>query len=421
MEWLQQIFDGPNHEALEWKYHGKDVRSQDEKEDIDRAIRESLLEERKGKRVIDNEFHLEEDEHLARALQESLNINESPRQHDYENIIQPYSFPSFTGFICHACNLPISNNEYVMYENYRYHNSCYNDHSHPKCDVCNNFFATKASKYRVHPFWDQKSCYHHDYDGTPRCSSCERLESRNTHYTFLEDGRKFCQECLETAIMSTEECLPLYFDIQEFFEGLNMKVEQQVPLHLVDRHALNEVEKGEKSAPELIGLCMSETRDVNSVVRSSRIMEAFRIKIMKTNPYKLKCKWEVTVIMVLFGFPRLLTGSILAHELMHAWLNLEGYSTVSRDVKEGICQVLAHMWLESEIKSGSGNTSSSSSSKMDRHSKFEKNFGEFCKRNIENDRSKDYGDGFRAANRAVNKYGLRTTLAHIGKTGSFPH
>ncbi|KAK9091367.1 hypothetical protein Sjap_024544 [Stephania japonica] len=34
---------------------------------------------------------------------------------------------------------------------------------------------------------------------------------------------------------------------------------------------------------------------------------------------------------------RLLTGSILAHEMMHAWLRLN----------EGIRQVLAHMWLDS--------------------------------------------------------------------------
>ncbi|KAF8394151.1 hypothetical protein HHK36_020357 [Tetracentron sinense] len=157
---------------------------------------------------------------------------------------------------------------------------------------------------------------------------------RHTHYTSIEDGRKFCPECLETAVMSTEECQPLYVAIQDFFEGLNMKVEQQVP--------------------ELRALCMSETRDVNSVVRSNRVMEAFQINIMKKKPYKLKRrKWEVTAIIILSGLPRLLTGSILAHELMHAWMRLKGYSPVSRDVKEGICQVLAHMWLESEIMASS--------------------------------------------------------------------
>ena len=47
--------------------------------------------------------------------------------------------------------------------------------------------------------------------------------------------------------MDTNECQPLYLDIREFYEGLNMKVQQQVPLLLVERQALNEAMEGEKS------------------------------------------------------------------------------------------------------------------------------------------------------------------------------
>jgi hypothetical protein len=47
--------------------------------------------------------------------------------------------------------------------------------------------------------------------------------------------------------MDTNECQPLYLEIQEFYEGLNMKVEQQVPLLLVERQALNEAMEGEKA------------------------------------------------------------------------------------------------------------------------------------------------------------------------------
>lgn len=46
--------------------------------------------------------------------------------------------------------------------------------------------------------------------------------------------------------MDTHECQPLYLEIQEFYEGLNMKVEQQVPLLLVEKQALNEAMEGEK-------------------------------------------------------------------------------------------------------------------------------------------------------------------------------
>lgn len=47
--------------------------------------------------------------------------------------------------------------------------------------------------------------------------------------------------------MDTTECQPLYLDIQEFYEGLNMKVEQPIPLLLVERQALNEAMEGEKN------------------------------------------------------------------------------------------------------------------------------------------------------------------------------
>lgn len=215
---------------------------------------------------------------------------------------------------------------------------------------------------------------------------------------------------------------------------------------------------------------------------------------MITEPYKLIRRCEVTAILILYGLPRyffsylhlihfyycksivhetclrilcmtkgfytyrLLTGSILAHEMMHAWLRLKGvcltsyhapidnvcildilkgcltgYHNLRPEVEEGICQVLAHMWLESEILSPSAidvalpssssappASSSSTSSKKGKRSDFEKKLGAFFKHQIESDTSPAYGDGFRTGNEAVLKYGLRATLEHIRLTGSFP-
>ena len=49
---------------------------------------------------------------------------------------------------------------------------------------------------------------------------------------------------------------------------------------------------------------------------------------------------------MLFGLPWLLTGSILAHETMHAWLRLSGISHLPADVEEGLAQLMALLWLE---------------------------------------------------------------------------
>ncbi|XP_047336375.1 protein DA1-like [Impatiens glandulifera] len=468
MDWLSKIWKGsnPREDTSEVEYDGDERYVEtfgvgasssgdawEDNEDIDRAIALSLSEEdHKREHIIDNEYQLE-DEQLAKAIQESLNIGSPPR-YGNEHIYQPMPLHSVgfricTGcnreighgrflnciggiwhpecFRCHRCNFPISDYEFSISGGYPYHKSCYKEHYHPKCDVCKQFIPTNGGgliEYRAHPFWVQKYCpIHEHHDGTPRCCSCERMEPQDTTYVDLDDGRKICLECLDSVIMDTNQCQPLYIDIQEFYESLDMKVEQQVPLLLVERPALNEAMDGEKHGhhhmPETRGLCLSEEQTVSTILRRPKIGVGNRVMGMITEPYKLTRRCEVTAILVLYGLPRLLTGSILAHEMMHAWLRLKGFRTLSEDVEEGICQVLAHTWLQSQLTSIS--SSSSSSSNQGSRSPFEKKLGEFFKHQIEVDTSLIYGNGFRLGNQAVLKYGLRTTLDHIWMTGSFPY
>lgn len=502
MRWLTKILKGSSHKISKGQYHGKyeddtiwegppasaDQLSDFDKEELDRAIALSIAEaDDKGKKVVDDESQLEEDELLAKALELSWNVGSPPGsppsppapphppppklpRYGYESFVPPpYPFYQPSGyrtcagcnsevgqgrylscmgavwhpecFCCHACNLPISDYEFSMSDNRPFHKSCYKDLHHPKCDVCKNFIPTNGAgliEYRAHPFWHQKYCPSHEHDGTPRCCSCERMEPVDARYLVLDDGRKLCLECLDSSIMDTHECQPLYLEIQEFYEGLHMKVEQQVPLLLVERQALNEAMEGEKNGhhhmPETRGLCLSEEQTVSTILRRPKI-GGYRIVDMFTEPYRLVRKCEVTAILILYGLPRLLTGSILAHEMMHAWLRLKGYPNLNPEIEEGICQVLAHMWLDSEIMAGSGSSvassssssssastsaSSSGSSKKGKRSDFEKKLGEFFKHQIESDTSAAYGDGFREGNKAVLKYGLKSTLDHIRLTGSFP-
>ncbi|KDP31822.1 hypothetical protein JCGZ_12283 [Jatropha curcas] len=456
------------------------VRAEEEKrraraEEEERRAR-AEEEERRARAEEDEKrvrAQLEEDEQLAKALQESLYVD-TPPQYDFGNAFSPYPFLFPSGyricagcnaeighgrflscmgavwhpecFRCNACNQPITDYEFSMSGNRPYHKSCYKERHHPRCDVCNNYIPTSSAgliEYRAHPFWHQKYCPSHERDGTPRCCSCERMEPRDTRYLSLDDGRKLCLECLDSAIMDTHECQPLYFEIREFYEGLNMKVEQEIPLLLVERQALNEAMEGEKNGhhhlPETRGLCLSEEHTIATVSRRPRIGAGYRFIDLITEPYRLSRRCEVTAILILYGLPRLLTGSILAHEMMHAWLRLKGYPNLSPQVEEGICQVLAHMWLDSEIYSSSGvdassssssassssssspsSSSSSTSSKKGKRSDFEKKLGEFFKHQIESDTSSAYGDGFRRGIKAAGKYDLRRTLEHIKLTGTFP-
>ena len=37
---------------------------------------------------------------------------------------------------------------------------------------------------------------------------------------------------------------------------------------------------------------------------------------------------------------------MIAHELMHAWLRMSGYDALPPFVEEGLCQLLAALWLQ---------------------------------------------------------------------------
>ncbi|URE40588.1 hypothetical protein MUK42_16679 [Musa troglodytarum] len=235
----------------------------------------------------------------------------------------------------------------------------------------------------------------------------------------IGEGRSLCLECLDSAVMDAGDCQALYHSIRDYYEGLYMRIDQQIPMLLVERQALNEAMEGEKDGhhhkPEIRGLCLTEERTISSDFVKAELDAhgSHFVKIL------------------------LLTGSILAHELMHGWLRLKGYRNLSAEVEEGICQALSHMWLESEVMPGStsmpsssnyassSSSSSSSSSWMPLSKKagksdIEKKLGQFFMYQIAHDTSTAYGEGFRAANAAVNKYGLPRTLDHIRLTRSFP-
>ncbi|KAF8402990.1 hypothetical protein HHK36_011084 [Tetracentron sinense] len=433
MKWLSKIFKGgsgrevmigrrPQFLEEENMVLRAPVRSDDrsraENEELDRAIAVYLAEDSKKPDGYRGRTNNAED--LDGARKESLNMFSYPPYAPSQYYPKGYRFcggcfreidsdyflecmgaswhPEC--FCCCACGHSITENEVCLSGRNPYHKSCFKELHHPKCGVCHQFLFIFV------------------------------LKSWNARFISLGDGRSLCLECMETAVMDTGDCQPLYHAIRDYYEGMNMKLDQPIPMLLVERQALNEAIEGEKNGhhniPETRGLCLSEERTVSSILKRPRI-GGNRLIGLRTHPQKLSQNCEITAILALYGLPRLLTGSILAHELMHGWLRLKGYPNLSPWVEEGICQVLAHMWLESEVIPGSRSmpstsaaSSASSSSKKGGKSDIEKKLGDFFMHQIAHDTTTAYGEGFRAANAAVNKYGLRHTLNHIRQTGNFP-
>lgn len=388
------------------------------------------------------------DEELARALQESLDLEfRAPRiSHRTPAGIKPSAAEGCAGckqplgygrflsclgknwhpqcFRCKLCSKPIADREFSVQGGDAYHRDCYKETFHPKCEVCSQFIPMNAQgliEYRSHPFWNQKYCPRHERDGTPRCCSCDRIETAGVQYPALEDGRKLCLECLETAIVDTKECQPLYREILKFYKHVGMMIDQEVPMLLVAREALNEAREGEKDGmhtSETRGLCLSEEQTITTVFGGKTPRFPRGPFNMWTEPQKLVRHCEVTAILVLYGLPRLLTGSILAHELMHAWLRLAGgFPRMRPDVEEGICQVMSHIWLSAELRRAENQASTS---KKGITTPTQKRLGEFYLHQIATDASPVYGDGFRRALKAVESFGLSRVLEHLRLTANFP-
>ncbi|KAK8959907.1 Protein DA1-related 1 [Platanthera guangdongensis] len=433
MSWLKKIFKGSSS-TISQGDHQEKIGDNDDgvcneptnsrpRERPDHAIALSLSEEELKKQICTGtESNVDEDEKLARALQKRLNTKSRPPKRretpricaGCENEIGHDRFIRLMGALwhtkcvnCYACGQPLIGNSIYRYEDRPYHESCCRNLYHPKCDVCKEFVPTKTNgepDYMELPIWKFKSCPSHEDDGTHRCFSCSRSEPHGENYSRLDDRVMICLECLDSSIMDVDECQPLYQDIQKFFKGLNMEVDKEIPLRLVESGVLS---KGYPLPKIVLGLCREKKQTVESP----------------------KFKRPKISILILKGLPRIVAGLILAHEMMHGWLRLNGcpHGKLDPYVEEGISVVMSYMWLENEMMSGTdsyvASPSSSSSSNpyiKGPRSQFERKLGEFWKCKMENQVCPIYGDGFRMGYAAVLKYGLKSVLEHMKSEGSFP-
>ncbi|XP_056169904.1 protein DA1-related 1-like [Syzygium oleosum] len=201
----------------------------------------------------------------------------------------------------------------------------------------------------------------------------------------------------------------LEHEIREFYEYLGMKVHQRtIPLYLVNEQEMKEskARDGKNGHHRLDGTYGRTTSYVHTMYTN-----------VEGRRHTLVAHSRVVSIRVLYGLPRLFTGQILTHEMMHAWhvLEIDGYHNLSLEVKEGLCEVLAHTWLGSQIRSMSKSKAAPSPL-----FNFEKRLAKFLRHGIESRTDHPYGTGFQLVKRATDMYGLKGTLDYIRMTGVFP-
>ncbi|EOX98547.1 DA1, putative [Theobroma cacao] len=360
----------------------KDRWQQDEMDDIELATQLSLLDNNdRGKAVPDDIVH--EDEDLAKAIEES--VRSSVPQSSRRNSDRRQSYQ----IICDVC-----------------------DGSIPKKEICKR------------EFWNQHFCRRHVSDGTPICCGCMRLKGVNTEYINLGDVRNICPDCFATSITNARQKQSILDNVIEFLRLKDVEFKGHVPVFLVDRREMRRhTRRGVSTGMEHIqpvhpdsvvwGLTMfnpdeSYAESVESLSRSGRNIR------LEQRKYLLNHDSHITVL-ILFGLPKIMTGAIMAHELMHAWFRQLGVFHLEPKVEEGICQVIAHEWLDWFVV-----MDEEASSSRSENAQFTRNLKHTFKDLVEIDSSHAYGEGFRDAKWAFEKWGPHKVINHVVKYGTLP-
>ncbi|KDO31283.1 hypothetical protein SPRG_03898 [Saprolegnia parasitica CBS 223.65] len=294
-------------------------------------------------------------------------------------------------FRCGACQRVFeANTRFQVHEAEPYHAACFQELFHPRCDVCSELLPMNTSQhivYREMPFWRLKYCGLHDQRA--RCCSCKRIEPTASHRRFesLRDGRKLCSECADTVILDTSEVQPVVAHVWSFLASLGMHL-PALPVLLVDFETLNAHTHDhhanlprDAKAPAIYGVCLSEVRYIQHIAHRGA-----------TERMQLGDR-RVNAILILHGLPYDMTAHILAHEATHAYFKLHpGFpSHLSPQVEEGVCQLLAYLYLEyMNVTSAPGN--------------FRATLRGCYVYHLLHDPSPAYGDGLRAALAAYNHH-----------------
>ncbi|KAK1359255.1 DA1-like domain-containing protein [Heracleum sosnowskyi] len=419
----------------------EDPLSEDENEDIHHAVQYSILESNSAEMNFVESSYTEEDEHHPGSTQGST-------EHSDESMRQNESSTSARDSNCQIDQLWDSNSQIdkvwdvcresstlerdsdcqidEVWDSNRQINQVWdvcrgsstserdsNCHIGQVCDVCDEVIL---SDRLTRIYWGQKACDKHLSDGSTKCCSCSRLKIGNMRFISLNDGRKLCSDCHCTAIMDTEACIPLFHEVYRFLEGIDMKILKDIPIFLVDEKDMNKI-SSKLSVKDKRGTTLGMTTlraefVVRSVARSYQRGENIYVKKEVQNIRRIH---EVTSMMILYGYPRLVIGATIAHEMIHAWIGIEGYKKLRLEVEEGICEVMSHKWLDWYAFVGDDFLHTTPE-----QAEFLRNLKEVTKNKKEVRYDKIYGHGFREAKWAIERYGLRLTISYAARTGKFP-
>jgi len=232
-------------------------------------------------------------------------------------------YSQLKGLNCDLCKTAIEN-EYIVYKSKKYHKDCY-PQVLPKCNICEK---SLTGTFLVDFYGSQYHSFHEkEYS---RCTSCNRLITRlltNGGKGFT-DGRSICNICFPDAIFDAGRISGLLEKVRLKLTSFGISIaSENIKIKGVNLQELKKV-SGSSFSKSVKGFC-----------------ETFSERIGLG-----KAKYTHT-IYVLNGLPGINIESIIAHELMHVWINQNTSRKHPNKLIEGSCNYIAYLYLSSQNQS----------------------------------------------------------------------
>ena len=223
---------------------------------------------------------------------------------------------------CSFCNKLIKG-LYINEDSLQYHENCFYNHIVDKCSICNK---PLIDSYLVDS-WNNKFHAHHKKE----CNSCNRIISDNTSNGgfYINTDRTICGICNKTIVKSNKDVMHCKKYVVELLEKMGFAgLSLDIPIQIVNQTVLcNLYSKSNCNSHR--GLTHYEY-EYNT-----------RSKIINEDSKENR-------IYILDYLPEIEFLSILAHEYLHVWLNMNNLKFNST-ITEGFCQLGSALVYESNL------------------------------------------------------------------------
>lgn len=264
--------------------------------------------------------------------------------HKDGGFFHPECFRFSKGLVCDYCGQVFHDDRWTVYQGKKYHDSCFEEHIRPRCGICrkkiyDRYITDEAGVYHLGCYlahkqpkcsvclapiegdfiedpWGNRAHATHDHAPTLTCDSCSRIISPDTSkggYRYA-DGRYVCGICRETAVDTPADLEKSMRHVMALFSENQIKdIPDNIPVTLMDLDQLRTVAQSDPMSRIRGYTLLAVLRKNGDVYRSHRIF-------------------------ILHGLPQLEFEGVLAHELLHVWLQ-ENQVKMSRDTAEGFCNL----------------------------------------------------------------------------------